>query len=199
MDRFLSITAFVSILGFAALFIGVSKGFKYLSPGHDPCREGSNYNNTTIETTSQTDVNKLPADSRSDPRKDANDILFKALEDNYARYFDNIFKVVGFIIIATGWILTSDKSREFLQKNIVAYRISIGATFLIACGHAVALGFGYISSLKLIEQLREVGYIDCKYFKHYQISYIQICGSVLSDTLLFTALLTILISLRRQS
>jgi hypothetical protein len=104
--------------------------------------------------------------------------------------------VVGFIIVATGWILTSDKSREFLQNNIVAHRITLGATFIIACGHAIALGFGYISSLKLVQQLREIGYIDCKYFKHYQISFIQICGSVLSDTLLFTAFLTILFSLR---
>jgi len=195
MDRFLSITAFFTIVSFACLFIGFSKGFKYLRPRFDPCREDGN-GHPPIETTNQSSEGNLPHDSKGDPRKDTNDVLFKALEDNYARYFDNIFKVVGFIIIAIGWILTSDKSREFLQQNIVAYRITLAATFLIACGHAVALGFGYISSLNLVEQLREIGYIDCKYFKHYQISYIQICGSILSDTLLFTALLTILLSIR---
>ncbi|HKC62530.1 MAG TPA: hypothetical protein VKB86_02780 [Pyrinomonadaceae bacterium] len=59
--------------------------------------------------------------SKDDPRKDANDVVFKALEDNYARYFDNIFKTTGFIIIAIGWILTSDKSREFLERHNLAY------------------------------------------------------------------------------
>ncbi|MDT4954921.1 MAG: hypothetical protein QOJ02_3059 [Acidobacteriota bacterium] len=197
MKLFISISSFVVIISFAFLFIGFSKGFGYLSPRFDPCPESSN-RDSTIAVTSQNSAAKVAQDSRSDPRKDTNDLVFKALEDNYARYFDNIFKTVGFIVIAIGWILTSDKSREFLENNIVAYRISLAGTFLIACGHAVALGFGYISSIKLIEQLREIGYIDCKYFKHYQISYIQICGSILSDTILFAAFLTILLSLRRK-
>jgi hypothetical protein len=195
MDRSLRIAAFIVILGFAALFIGFSKGFEYLSPRFDPCIVDS----TVVGATNQGPVNKIRRDPNDNSQKDANDVLFKALEDNYSRYFDNIFKVVGFIIVAIGWILTSDKSRDFLQKNIVAYRVSIAAVFIIACGHAVALGFGYISSLKLVEQLREIGYLDCKYFTHYQISYIQICGSILSDTLLFTALLTILLSLQMKS
>src|SRR5919206_504418 len=193
MSRFIaSISFFAIIVGFAALFIGFTKGFAYLNPRSDPCVE-----RPAQPGAAENPSAKAAEESKEETRrKDANDVVAKALEDNYARYFDNIFKIVGFIIIAIGWILTSDKSRDFLEQNLVAYWVSLAGTFIIACGHGVALGFGYISSLKLIEQLNEIGYVDCRYFKHYQISYIQICGSILSDTLLFTALLTILLSLR---
>src|SRR5437660_7459255 len=132
MYRALSIIAFAAILSFAILFIGLSKGFKYLSPRFDPCPDDSS-GKTIIETTEKNSSGKSIEDSKEATRKDTNDVVFKALEDNYARYFDNIFKVVGFIIVATGWILTSDKSRESLQNNIVAHRITLGATFIIAC------------------------------------------------------------------
>ena len=191
MTLFLGVISFAVIIVFAFLFIGFSKGFEYLNPRFDPCPESSNQEGPVV-VTGQNPTNQNIPPSKDDSRKDANDVVFKALEDNYARYFDNIFKTTGFIVIAIGWILTSDKSREFLEKNSLAYWVSLGGTFLIACGHAVALGYGYISSIKLIQQLREIGYIDCRYFKHYQISYIQICGSILSDSILFAALLTIL-------
>ncbi|PYS52315.1 MAG: hypothetical protein DMF68_01965 [Acidobacteria bacterium] len=196
MSLYLGVISFFVIITFAFLFVGFSKGFKYLNPHFDPCPESSSRRGTLI-IIGQNLLSQTSLSSKNDMRKDANDVVFKALEDNYARYFDNIFKATGFIIIAIGWILTSDKSREFLERHNLAYWVLLAGTFLIACGHVVALGYNYISSIKLIQQLREIGYIDCRYFKHYQISYIQICGSVLSDSILFSALITIL-SLRGQ-
>jgi hypothetical protein len=197
MKLYISIISFAIVISFAVLFIGFSRGFNYLNPSFDPCPENHNQNSAAA-VTGWNSVAQPTQDTSGGPRKDASEVVFKALEDNYARYFDNIFKTVGFIVIAIGWILTSDKSREFLQTNVVAHWTAMVGTLIIACGHAVALGFGYISSIKLIEQLREIGYIDCHYFKHYQISYVQICGSILSDTILFAALLTILFSLGRK-
>jgi hypothetical protein len=77
MHRVLSVIAFGAITSFAVLFIGLSKGFKYLSPRFDPCPDDSR-GKTIIETTEQGSSSKL-RDSKEAPQKEANDVVFKAL------------------------------------------------------------------------------------------------------------------------
>jgi len=60
----------------------------------------------------------------------------QALKDLNASYVDTIGKVIGFQLVAIGWMLTSDKARSFLSSSKIANSAFLLVGFICLLGHS---------------------------------------------------------------
>lgn len=58
--------------------------------------------------------------------------LFEILKKLNASYVGNTMATLGFILLAIGWIVTSDKARIFLSSSKIVKFGSIGVIIVIA-------------------------------------------------------------------
>jgi len=61
---------------------------------------------------------------QDDPAK-AFDLLYGALREYEATFVDASLKACGFFLLALGWVLTSDKAREFVTESDINRRLAI--------------------------------------------------------------------------
>ena len=67
-------------------------------------------------------------------KKEKFESAYEALADIYTRYLEDVMKTIVFILIAIGWVLNSEKRREAIARNKVAYYSSLRVTvFLMSC------------------------------------------------------------------
>ena len=87
------------------------------------------------------------------PTDKAMGIAFDALKANEAAFLDTMFKATGFFLLALGWLLTSEKSRDLLGGNAVAKYAALLAILLIAATHVWVLIERYRRSLAILALL----------------------------------------------
>jgi len=64
------------------------------------------------------------------------DTALEALKYTYTSSGDIFFKTAGFLLLALGWLITSDKARAFLHDNVRARRTSLLVVLIVAAVHA---------------------------------------------------------------
>ena len=64
-------------------------------------------------------------------------LIYDSLVDFHKAYVTNVMNTLAFIVIATGWILTSDKSRDYLSRNKTGRWVSLFVIVIIAVIHTV--------------------------------------------------------------
>jgi hypothetical protein len=60
------------------------------------------------------------------------DIIYGSLKDLHSEYIIDVMKTIALLTIGLGWLVTSDKSREFFKKNRTA-RISSIIIIALLC------------------------------------------------------------------
>ncbi len=86
--------------------------------------------------------------------KDEFGILYQQLKEIRGGYDADVMKTVAFLIIAIGWFITSEKSRDFFRKNRTARILSLYAVVVICCIHVWYSVLTYFSSHKLISSIK---------------------------------------------
>lgn len=133
--------------------------------------------------------------------KDEFDLLYASLVDTFKGYVENVMKTLASIIIAIGWILTSESSRTFLKAQRSAYVMVLVAVLIISALHAgVSVAYYWRSRKKmdLLEGLKdgESAYVKPAYYAGYQITPLIIAVNLLMNLSLFAVLFTTIYTLR---
>jgi hypothetical protein len=75
------------------------------------------------------------------------DTALDAFRYTYTSSGDIFFKTAGFLLLALGWLITSDRARAFLRDNIRARRTSLLVVLIAAAVHVlVVIGRGSAST-----------------------------------------------------
>lgn len=134
--------------------------------------------------------------------KDKFDLMYESFKDTFKGYVDNVFKTWASIIIAIGWILTSDKSRDFLAQQRAAYMWLLVAIVVITILHSGVCICYYWRSKKKYDLLindftkRQPTFIEEGYYKGYKITALIIGTNLLASLFLFAVLFMMIFSLR---
>ena len=96
--------------------------------------------------------------------------LLEALKGYQASSLDSGYKTLGFMVIALGWLITSEAARTFLKAN---WYIKFAA--LVFLGLSV-IGYGFMAyrvyslSRSVLAKLERLGYATREVYEHYAIS-----------------------------
>jgi len=127
-------------------------------------------------------------------------LLHATLKDIFKDYNDNSMKTSAYIIIAIGWILTSDTARAFLalqgkQQSLIFF-LSLTAVAIIAIIHSiVSFGF-YQRSQKKMRMLLKLNEVEAESFDNYQISLSHLVASLAANLFLFAILFVMILALK---
>lgn len=132
------------------------------------------------EVTRQKDQKRLSIDD-----KEKFSLVYESLKDIYSDYETDAMKTLAFLIICIGWLINSDKTRDFIQKNrsIKVSAIAVLAvTWLI---HINASSRAYVASQNRISMLSNLNYLDLKFFQNYEITIEHLLSNLMQNTVLF--------------
>lgn len=156
-------------------------------------------NQFTVGTFSvQAQSESSPVNNQAQPKEKA-DIAYKILLDSYNKYLDNVFKTAGLFLLALGWIVTSDKARQFLQENRHVRIAVFFIAMILAMVHASSLYGDSVETNNQLKLLNEINYIPSAYFERYRITTAKLVGSLLISFLGFAAMLVSIYSLGDKS
>ncbi len=134
--------------------------------------------------------------------KDKFDLMYESLKDTFKGCVENAVRTWASTIIAIGWILTSDKSRDFLSKQRAAYWWLLVAIVVISILHAGVCIVYYRRSqnkINLLERDFTSGaspYIEKEYYMGYKLTPLIIGTNLLVSLFLFAVLFMMVFSLR---
>ena len=124
------------------------------------------------------------------------DMLYQSLKEVDSVYNADVMKTLAFLIVALGWFMTSDKSREFFRKNRVpriAAIVALGVTGAIHIRYSYLM---YESSQKLMSLLNSTNYIDSGRYAGYAIEPSRLVTNLIQNVVLFAVLVIILATLK---
>lgn len=125
------------------------------------------------------------------------DMLHKSVVDLSDDYEDDVLRTIGFLLLAIGWILTSEKSREFLKQNRSARRAALATIPMIALVHVGwSIGTFRISQNKMA-LLIDLHYIDAKFYADDGITWFFFATNLTVHVALFVVLFALVYSLSR--
>ena len=107
------------------------------------------------------------------------DILYKTLCDIQDGLLDATPKVAGFLLVATGWLATSNDAKTLLDGNPVARHLTVWAlagAFVLYVGAALN---GYLISEKTFDLLKRLNYMPVEYYESRRVDlklFLLFCG-----------------------
>ena len=126
-------------------------------------------------------------------------ILYQSLKEVGAGYSSDVMKTLAFLIIALGWFITSDKSREFFKRNRATRMSSIIALTILCIIHVRYCVQDYASSQKLMSLLSDMNYLDVERFNCYAITWPQLATNLVQNVVLFGVLIVILSTIKKAA
>ncbi len=124
------------------------------------------------------------------------EILHKSLKDIFDEYTNDVLKSIAYLLLAIGWIVTSDRSREFLRGNNQAYRVAIIIVLVIALLHTGLAYWAFDRSQRISDLLVGLNYLPQDYYSHLKLTPIVFIGNLTLHLGLFAALFFLLVALR---
>jgi hypothetical protein len=133
------------------------------------------------------------------PKKERYERLFDALKANHGLFNDIARHTAGFLLIALGWLITSDRSGSLLAAHssvaLVAWLV-ITALWIIQTGVLLAIRS---RTSDLLSRLEQLDYAPAGDAKHFRITVPHLLSSVVADGLLFLSLLGLLYTVGRAA
>ncbi len=123
-------------------------------------------------------------------------LLREFLKDLQQEYLANMMKILAFLILAIGWFVTSDKSREFFRRTQIARISSLIAVVLLGAVHIHASIVAYLLSQKQIALLEGLDYVAPEYYESYQVTPALLAADVIQNGVLFLVLIVMIYSLK---
>jgi len=98
--------------------------------------------------------------------KEKFDLLYASLQKYHLGFIDSSFKVVGFLLLVMGWLLTSTAARTSLQENVYLSALAIagllvsGFVFTMSSMHVRKLSKQMFEELNMLKYMPENHYSD---------------------------------------
>jgi len=123
-------------------------------------------------------------------------IIHESLKDLHNEYVIDVMKTIALLIICLGWLITSDKGRDFFKKNRTA-RVSSIIILVLLCVININISIrAYRFSYDKITELSILNYIEPKYYENYEVSTELLVLNLIVHTALFALLVVILSTLK---
>jgi hypothetical protein len=151
---------------------------------------------------SSTPISASPTSPTNEDEKFNFELLHDAAKRNYDRYMNVVWGSFGFLLIAIGWIITSEKARIFLHKIFlyeiplygkdvknVVWKVALGAIALIYVLHLISIGSAARTSNRLLQLMKDDPYVlssiqKAAYYEQYKIPWFYpVFGGVLNGVL----------------
>jgi hypothetical protein len=128
-------------------------------------------------------------------------LLHEALKENYRNYTNNVWSTITGLLVAIGWLLTSEKSRALLAGSPVARRLALATVVLVAVIHLAVLWQIQETSRSIMRSLASDPYVlhqrlSPAYYGQFQVPARHVVVSAVLDGSLFVLLLGLVYSLR---
>jgi hypothetical protein len=127
------------------------------------------------------------------------DLLYKTLKEGHEDYITDVMKTLAFLILAIGWFVTSDKSREFFRKTIGVRLASIAALALLAGIHVWYCCDARASSQQTMVLLQKLNYLPPEYYARYEITSMHLATNLAQNAILFVVLIVILLLMKKPA
>ncbi len=142
---------------------------------------------------------RLPAGSRMVESADKQarfDLLYAASKDIYNSYHGDVMKALAFLIIALGWFITSNKSRDFFRKSKIIRIAAIFALLILCLAHVLYCLDAYNASQEKMSLIHGLNYLDREYYQSYEITTSALIANLALNLALFSVLILILCTLK---
>ena len=131
--------------------------------------------------------------------KEKFDFVFSSFKDVHNAYVIDVMKTIALLVICLGWLITSDKCRDFIRKTKTA-RVSSIIILVLLCIINISTSIrAYRFSQDKITELSILKYIEPIYYKNYEISVGFLAANLIVHTALFALLIVILFSLKEKT
>ncbi len=138
-----------------------------------------------------------PTDQEQATKQEQFELLHTSITMLSQQYVDDVLKTIAFVLLAIGWILTSDRSRAFLKSNRAARRAALITVPVVAL---LTFGLSYkiyrVSGQKM-DLLDELRYFDARFYAHDGITFYFFGANLLVHLALFLTLFALIYSLSR--
>jgi hypothetical protein len=142
------------VLSIVLLFTEVSyatsmgKPFSYLIAASPS--PGASLTTSVSPTPTQTSLKSLTDDAINENEKFNFELLHDAAKRNYDRYMNVVWGSFSFLLIAIGWIITSEKARIFLHEKKVVRNVALRAIcirFFWTCGETEGVANSFLGKM----------------------------------------------------
>ena len=123
--------------------------------------------------------------------------LYDVILDIFKSYMANFAWTVGLLSLAIGWLLSSESSRAFIQRSLIAFLGAVLVVAIIGLLHTVASWWYYQRSQETIAEI--TGTYDDLHplpFRHYEIRPSVLIGNLLVAWILVAGLIAFLVAAR---
>ncbi len=115
-------------------------------------------------------------------RFDRLSISLAELSDEYA---NDTMKTISFLLLAMGWLITSERSRAYLGGNRLARQAALTAIPALAMMHALTAAQTYFASQGKMETLFNLDYLKLPYYADDEITLKLLIVNLAIHTVLF--------------
>lgn len=141
----------------------------------------------------------LQASDQSASKEKQFDLTYESFKNIHGDYTVDVMKSLAFLILAIGWFVTSNKSREFFSKRRAVRISAIVAAVALFLIHAWAsISIHRLSEAKM-SLLSALNYVDPQYYDSYRITATQVVLNLVMIAGLFAVLIVILCSLKEAA
>lgn len=124
--------------------------------------------------------------------------LFEILKNLNASYVENTMATLGFILLAIGWIITSEKARTFLSSDKTVKLVSISVIAVIALIHTIVSLAIWEESDQIFEQLKMLMYMNEKYYDLYKLELCHVILNLIMNLLAFALLIVLILKSKTE-
>lgn len=123
------------------------------------------------------------------------ELLHARLEHYHSSGIDSVFKMAGFLLVVSGWVLTSDNAQALLARDPFIRGAAV-ATVLFTAATMVVIAVRLMrESQRTFRQLQALAYMPAEYYQDIAVKPSTIAPFVIADAVLSAVLCTFILRL----
>ncbi len=123
--------------------------------------------------------------------KDRFEFLHNSLHELSQDYTNDVFKTIGFLLLAIGWIVTSQHSREFIGSRPIIRWAGLTSIAVAVIVHVALVRERFLVSSDQWQQLSELGFMPSAYYADDRITPIVFWATLVLHLALFAMLMVL--------
>ena len=127
--------------------------------------------------------------------KEKFDMIYTSMTHLSKEYVDDVMKTIAFLLLAIGWIVTSDRSRAFLSTENVNLTALIAIVFIALTHVLLSIGAFRTSQVKM-RLLEDLDYVSREYYAGDRVTGLLLIANLALHLALFATLFALILTLQ---